>query len=68
MVLGLLAQGMEPFAAAAAAVWIHGAAAAQFGSGLVAEDLIDAIPPVLKGLADRASAPGGRLLKRRFWD
>ena len=44
MVLGLLAQGMEPFAAAAAAAWIHGAAARHFGLGLVAEDLIDAVP------------------------
>jgi hydroxyethylthiazole kinase-like uncharacterized protein yjeF len=53
MVLGLLAQGMEPFAAAAAAVWIHGAAASRFGLGLVAEDLIDAVPPVLAALAGR---------------
>src|SRR5207248_8529925 len=40
IVLGLLAQGMEPFAAAAAAVWVHGAAASRFGPGLVAEDLL----------------------------
>jgi len=51
VVLGLLAQGMEPFAAAAAAVWIHGAAAGRLGPGLVAEDLVEAVPPVLKGLA-----------------
>jgi ADP-dependent NAD(P)H-hydrate dehydratase / NAD(P)H-hydrate epimerase len=50
IVLGLLAQGMEPFAAAAAAAWIHGAAACRFGHGLVAEDLIEAIVPVLQGL------------------
>ena len=55
MVLGLLAQGMEPFAAAAAAVWVHGAAALSFGPGLVAEDLLDAIPPVLRGLAETVS-------------
>jgi ADP-dependent NAD(P)H-hydrate dehydratase / NAD(P)H-hydrate epimerase len=54
MVLGLLAQGMEPFAAAAAAVWVHGAAADRFGPGLIAEDLIDAVPPVLKQLLGRA--------------
>jgi NAD(P)H-hydrate epimerase len=50
IVLGLLAQGMEPFAAAAAAAWIHGAAACRFGHGLVAEDLIEAIAPVLQDL------------------
>jgi NAD(P)H-hydrate epimerase len=55
MVLGLLAQGMEPFAAAAAAVWIHGAAASRFGPGLISEDLLDLTPTVLKDLAGRAS-------------
>jgi NAD(P)H-hydrate epimerase len=47
MVLGLLAQGMEPFMASAAAVWLHGAAAAHFGPGLLAEDLPDSLPAVL---------------------
>lgn len=56
IVLGLLAQGMEPFAAAAAAAWIHGAAASRFGPGLVAEDLIDAVVPVLQHLLARATA------------
>ncbi|MGA7867430.1 MAG: NAD(P)H-hydrate dehydratase, partial [Stellaceae bacterium] len=50
IVLGLLAQGMEPFAAAAVAAWIHGAAACRFGAGLVAEDLIDTVVPVLQDL------------------
>lgn len=50
MVLGLLAQGMEPFLAAAAAVWLHGAAATKFGSGLIAEDLPDLLPGVLRSL------------------
>jgi NAD(P)H-hydrate epimerase len=54
IVLGLLAQGMEPFAAAAAAAWIHGAAASCFGLGLVAEDLIDAVVPVLQDLLAHA--------------
>lgn len=48
MVLGLLAQGMEPFLAAAAAVWLHGAAAKAFGPGLLAEDLPDALPAVFR--------------------
>jgi hydroxyethylthiazole kinase-like uncharacterized protein yjeF len=51
MVLGLLAQGMDPFLAAAAAVWMHGAAAAHFGPGLLAEDLPDRLPAVLRRLA-----------------
>ena len=48
IVLGLLAQGMEPFLAAAAAVWLHGAAAAAFGPGLMAEDLPDLLPGVFR--------------------
>ncbi len=51
IVLGLLAQGMEPFLAAAAAVWLHGAAATAFGAGLLAEDLPDLLPGVFRGLA-----------------
>jgi ADP-dependent NAD(P)H-hydrate dehydratase / NAD(P)H-hydrate epimerase len=50
MTVGLLTQGMPPFLAAAAAVWMHGAAAAAFGPGLIAEDLPDLLPGVLKGL------------------
>jgi ADP-dependent NAD(P)H-hydrate dehydratase / NAD(P)H-hydrate epimerase len=60
IVLGLLAQGMEPFAAAAAAAWIHGAAADRFGLGLVAEDLLETMAPVLQDLlADGPTAIGG---------
>ncbi len=50
IVLGLLAQGMEPFLAAAAAVWLHGAAATAFGPGLMAEDLPDLLPGVFRHL------------------
>jgi NAD(P)H-hydrate epimerase len=50
MVLGLLAQGMDPFLAAVAAVWMHGAAAIEFGPGLLAEDLPDMLPRVLRRL------------------
>jgi NAD(P)H-hydrate epimerase len=50
MILGLLAQGMDAFAAAAAGVWLHGAAAGDFGPGLLAEDLPDLLPGVLRRL------------------
>jgi hydroxyethylthiazole kinase-like uncharacterized protein yjeF len=56
LILGLLAQGMEPFAAAAAGVWIHGAAAACFGPGLIAEDLPDLVPAVLRDLEYECAA------------
>ena len=48
--VGLLAQGMEPFLAAAAAVWLHGAAATAFGPGLLSEDLADLLPCVFRRL------------------
>lgn len=51
LILGLLAQGMDAFLAAAAGVWMHGAAAAAFGPGLLAEDLPDLMPAVLRALA-----------------
>ena len=47
---GLLAQAMPVFEAACAAVWIHGACARAIGPGLIAEDLSEALPPVLRGL------------------
>ena len=54
MVGGLLSQGaeggMSPFESAAAAVWLHGAAARAGGPGLIAEDLPDALPQVLQAL------------------
>jgi ADP-dependent NAD(P)H-hydrate dehydratase / NAD(P)H-hydrate epimerase len=50
MIAGLLAQGLDAFDAAAAAAWLHGEAARAFGPGLVAEDVIEGLPPVLKRL------------------
>ncbi len=50
MTAGLLAQGMPAFEAAAAAVWLHGEAAALFGPGLISEDLPDCLPGLYRGL------------------
>ena len=55
IVLGLLAQGMEPWLAAAASVWLHGAAATDFGPGLLAEDLPDLLPAVFRRLMNGGS-------------
>ncbi len=52
MILGLIAQKMNPRLASAAAVWMHGMAATSFGMGLIAEDLPDLIPSVWKALAE----------------
>ncbi len=50
--LGLLVQGMAPFEAACAAVWIHGAAAEAFGPGLVSEDIEGRIPDILRYISE----------------
>ena len=51
---GLLAQSMPPLEAAAAGVWLHGAAAAAFGPGLISEDLPETLPRVLSPLLEPA--------------
>lgn len=50
LITGIVAQGMDPFRASAAAVWIHGDAALRIGPGLVASDLERRIPDVLSAL------------------
>lgn len=52
MIAGLLAQGMPAFEAAAAAVWLHGEAANEFGPGLIAEDLPEMLPAVYRRLLE----------------
>ena len=47
MVAGLMAQGMPPFYASCAAVWIHGEAANTIGPGLISSELIDGARSVL---------------------
>ena len=50
MVSGLVAQGMQIFEASCASVWIHGEIAKIKGPGLIAEDLPEMIPNILKKL------------------
>ena len=50
IVLGLLAQGLDPFDAACGAAWLHGEAASSVGPGLIADDLPDALRGALRTL------------------
>ena len=56
IIAALQAQGLPPFEASAAGVWLHGAAASAFGLGLIAQDLPDALPRVLQALKARADS------------
>ena len=50
MIGGLIAQHMDSFDAARAAVWMHSEAARRFGPGLISEDLPQGLPAVLADL------------------
>ncbi|MFB2532914.1 NAD(P)H-hydrate dehydratase [Paracoccus sp. p4-l81] len=50
IITGLLARGCPVSEAAAQGAWMHAAAARAFGPGLIAEDLPDQIPAVLRAL------------------
>lgn len=56
IIAALLAQGMPPFEAASAGVWMHAEAANGFGPGLIAEDLPLALLPVLRRLQGKMEA------------
>jgi ADP-dependent NAD(P)H-hydrate dehydratase / NAD(P)H-hydrate epimerase len=60
LIAGLLAQGMVPWDAAAAAAYLHGRAAVLAGPGLVAEDLL---PALTQALVATTAQP--HLLRRR---
>lgn len=60
MIAAHLAQGSPAFEAAASAVWLHGACGQAAGPGLVAEDLPEALPQVLRALMTPSPAEGGR--------
>ena len=48
MITGLMARGRDAWQASTAAVWLHVEAARLIGPGLIAEDLPDALPRVLR--------------------
>lgn len=50
LIAGLVAQGMPAFEAACAGVWLHGDASLRIGPGLIPQDLIAELRPVLKDL------------------
>ncbi len=52
-ITGLLARGMDPFVAASTATWLHVDCARAFGPGLIAEDLPEQLPGVLRALEGR---------------
>ena len=47
-----LARGVPAFEAAAAGAYVHGEAGRRVGAGLVASDLLSAIPPTLEELSE----------------
>ncbi len=49
-VSGLLARGFEPLQAAPTGAWLHVECARAFGPGLIAEDLPEALPGILRAL------------------
>ena len=57
-ITGLLAQGMPPWEAACASVWMHGEVATAFGPGLIAEDLPEQLPRVLAALYAQSKGRG----------
>ena len=50
IITGLMARGIDPFRAAQLGAWLHVEAALDFGPGLIAEDLPEALPRVFARL------------------
>jgi NAD(P)H-hydrate epimerase len=63
IILGLLAQGKRPLDAALLGVYLHGfagdLAAATFGAGLIAGDIVRALPDALRRLSSPGDMPSG---------
>lgn len=59
VIAGLIAQGMASWEAACAGAWLHAACATRFGPGLIAEDIPEILPHILRELRDCADPDGG---------
>ena len=65
-IAGLLAQGMQPFEAAACAVYLHGLAAEEAGEeigdrGMLASELLPALPRAIRTVLHGKSSRGGAI-------
>jgi hydroxyethylthiazole kinase-like uncharacterized protein yjeF len=54
-ITGLLARGLDAMQAAETAAWLHVECACTFGPGLIAEDLPETLPQVLRALGAQAA-------------
>ena len=59
LITGLVAQGIDPFRAACAGVWLHGETGLQGGPGLIAEDCVAAIPAAFQALMNHPDRAAG---------
>jgi NAD(P)H-hydrate repair Nnr-like enzyme with NAD(P)H-hydrate dehydratase domain len=51
---------MDALDAAMAGVWIHGETAKEIGPGMIAEDMSEAIPSIVRQLNERADLFSGK--------
>jgi hydroxyethylthiazole kinase-like uncharacterized protein yjeF len=67
IIAGLLGQGMPAWEATAAGAWLHGEAAMLAGPGMVAEDLLPALPRALAATINppKSTAPGLSSARRK---
>ncbi len=67
LIAAMLAQGMPPWEAACAGVWVHGRAGALAGPGLIAEDLAGHVAAALSATTELAQA-GAKNIRNRDRD
>lgn len=56
IITGLMSMGVKAYVAACIGAWAHGAAAAAFLPGMIAEDLIEALPKTMASLRSHEAA------------